>query len=44
MEPRFQKTLSDLVTAAQRARIEAAMAPLAYAVPDKPAMALPMAA
>jgi len=44
MEPRFQKTLFDLVNAAQRARIEAAMAPLAYAVPDKPAMALPMAA
>jgi hypothetical protein len=44
MEPRFQKTLFGLVNAGQRARIEAAMAPLAYAVPTRPEMALPMAA
>ena len=44
MEPRFQKTLFALVSPAQRARIEAAMGPLGYAVPNEPAMALPMAA
>ncbi|HUP05546.1 MAG TPA: diiron oxygenase [Caldimonas sp.] len=44
MEPRFQKTLFELVTPAQRARIEAAMAPLADAVPSQPTTALPMAA
>ena len=44
MEPRFQKTLFALVSPAQRARIEAAMGPLGYAVPDEPTMALPMAA
>jgi hypothetical protein len=44
MEPRFSKTLFELVSPAQRARIEAAMGPLTYAVPAAPAMALPMAA
>ena len=33
LEPRFQKTLFGLVNAAQRARIESAFVPLAYAVP-----------
>jgi hypothetical protein len=44
LEPRFQKTLFGLVTPAQRARIEAAMGPLTYAVPTQPPVALPMAA
>ncbi len=44
MEPRFQKTLFALVDDAQRARIEAALAPLLYAVPAQPDVALPMAA
>jgi hypothetical protein len=44
MEPRFQKTLFGMVSDAQRARIEAALAPLLYAVPVQPEMALPMAA
>ena len=44
MEPRFRKTLFGMVNAAQRARIEAALAPLAGAVPAEPTMALPMAA
>jgi hypothetical protein len=44
MEPRFRKTLFDLVSPAQRARIEAALGPLAAAVPSEPPMALPMAA
>jgi hypothetical protein len=33
LEPRFQALLSGLVSAAQMARIQAALAPLAYAVP-----------
>jgi len=37
LEPRFQKALFGLVTPAQRARIEAAMAPLAYAAPAQAA-------
>jgi hypothetical protein len=44
MEPRFRTVLFELVSPAQRARIEAAMGPLTYAVPAAPAMALPMAA
>lgn len=44
MEPRFRKTLFALVDDAQRARIEAALAPLLYAVPAQPDVALPMAA
>ena len=35
MEPRFQKMLASLVDAAQMQRIQAALAPLAYAVPDR---------
>lgn len=34
MEPRFQKMLAGLVDAAQMRRIQSALAPLAYAVPD----------
>ena len=44
MEPRFQKVLFSLVDEAQGARIQAALAPLTYAVPQQPAAALPMAA
>jgi hypothetical protein len=44
MEPRFQKMLFGMVTDAQRARIEGALAPLLYAVPSQPEMPLPMAA
>jgi hypothetical protein len=44
MEPRFQKVLFGLVDAAQAARIQAALAPLTYAVPTAPEMPLPMAA
>jgi hypothetical protein len=44
MEPRFQKTLFSLVDAAQVTRIQAALAPLSYAVPQQPDVALPMAA
>ena len=36
MEPRFQKVLASLVNDAQMQRIQAALAPLAYAVPDRP--------
>jgi hypothetical protein len=44
MEPRFQKSLFGFVTAAQRQRIESALAPLTYAVPSHPDMPLPMTA
>jgi hypothetical protein len=44
MEPRFQKTLFSLLDAAQAERIQAALAPLSYAVPAQPDVALPMAA
>ena len=44
MEPRFQKVLFALVNEAQGARIQAALAPLTYAVPTHPVMPLPMAA
>ena len=44
MEPRFQKILFGMVSDAQRARIESALAPLLYAVPAEPEMTLPMAA
>jgi len=44
MEPRFQKVLFSLVSEAQGARIQAALAPLTYAVPAQPEMPLPMAA
>jgi hypothetical protein len=43
-EPRFQKLLSGFVTPAQKQRIENALQPLTYAVPQQPQMALPMAA
>lgn len=43
LEPRFGKLLGDMINAAQAARIEAAMAPLMYAMPatgqPSPAMA-----
>jgi hypothetical protein len=35
LEPRFQKLLGGLVSAAQMARIQAALAPLSYAVPAR---------
>ena len=44
MEPRFQNVLFSLVNEAQAKRIQAALAPLSYAVPTQPAMPLPMAA
>ena len=44
MEPRFQNVLFAMVDEAQGARIQSALAPLTYAVPQQPAMALPMAA
>jgi hypothetical protein len=44
MEPRFRKTLFALVDEAQAARIQQALAPLTYAVPQQPEVALPMAA
>jgi hypothetical protein len=44
MEPRFQKVLFALVDQAQAARIQQALAPLTYAVPQQPERPLPMAA
>jgi hypothetical protein len=44
MEPRFQKTLFGCLDAAQTRRIQEALAPLTYAVPQRPEMTLPMAA
>ena len=44
MEPRFQKTLFGCLNEAQAGRIQAALAPLTYAVPAQPEMALPMVA
>jgi hypothetical protein len=44
MEPRFQKVLFALVDATQATRIQSALAPLSYAVPQQPQMPLPMAA
>lgn len=44
MEPRFTKVLFGLVDETQAARIQAALAPLTYAVPAQPSMPLPMAA
>jgi hypothetical protein len=43
MEPRFQKVLFGLLDDAQKQRVQAALAPLAYAVPEAPEP-LPMAA
>ncbi|MEO6743170.1 MAG: hypothetical protein ABIS28_04340 [Caldimonas sp.] len=42
LEPRFQKVLAAMVTSAQMLRIQDALAPLTYAVPNPPAQ--PMAA
>lgn len=44
MEPRFRQVLFGLVDEAQAQRIQAALAPLTYAVPDAPEMPLPLAA
>lgn len=44
MEPRFQKVLFGCLDEQQTARIQQALAPLAYAAPAKPEMTLPMAA
>jgi hypothetical protein len=44
MEPRFQKVLFGMLDPAQAARVHNALAPLAYAIPDKPEVPLPMAA
>ena len=44
MEPRFQKVLFSLLDEAQAARIHNALAPLTYAVPLRPDVAMPMAA
>jgi hypothetical protein len=44
MEPRFQKVLFGLVDETQAVRIKNALAPLTYAIPDQPEMALPIAA
>ena len=43
MEPRFQKILQSLISQAQMARIQAALAPLTYAVPIKAEAPLAMA-
>ena len=37
MEPRFQKLLHEMVTAAQMQRIQGALAPLMHAMPSAPA-------
>jgi hypothetical protein len=44
MEPRFRTVLASLVSEAQMHRIEAALAPLGYAVPSRWGARLPMAA
>jgi hypothetical protein len=44
MEPRFQKLLFSLLDEEQTARIQNALAPLTYAVPQQPEVPLPMAA
>lgn len=44
IEPRFQKVISSLVNEEQMGRIQSALGPLLYAVPDQPTMQLPMAA
>jgi hypothetical protein len=44
LEPRFQKTLFGLIDEAQAARIQAALAPLMYALPAQPEVPLPLAA
>ena len=44
MEPRFQKVLFGLLDEEQATRIQEALAPLTYAVPQQPEVPLPMAA
>ena len=44
MEPRLRKTLFASIDEAQARKIQNALAPLTYAVPEDPAMELPMAA
>lgn len=44
MEPRFQKVLFSLLDESQAARIQAALAPLTYAVPAHPQQPMPLAA
>ena len=44
MEPRFQRVLSSVLDEKQATRIKNALAPLTYAVPDEPHMAMPLAA
>jgi hypothetical protein len=44
MEPRFQQVLFGLLDEEQRQRIETALGPLTYAVPERPDMMVPLAA
>lgn len=44
MEPRFQKVLFGLIDDADGVRIQNALAPLTYAIPDEPEQPLPLAA
>ena len=44
MEPRFQKVLFGVVDQADAVRIQNALAPLTYAIPDEPEQPLPLAA
>ena len=44
MEPRFRKVLFGLVDESQAIRIQNALAPLTYAVPDQPELPMPLAA
>ena len=44
MEPRFQKVLFSLLDTEQATRIQNALAPLTYAVPQQPEVPMPMAA
>jgi hypothetical protein len=44
MEPRFRKILFGVLDEAQALRIQNALAPLTYAIPEQPGMPLPMAA
>jgi hypothetical protein len=44
MEPRFRTVLFSTIDETQAMKIQEALAPLAYAVPEEPAMRLAMAA
>ena len=44
MEPRFQKLLFGLIDESQAVRIKNALAPLTYAIPERPEQPLPLAA